>query len=264
VTVIAVGATCAVFLPVHTHVRRISVSTLPNIVLIHGAWADGSAWDAVIQRLQADGFHVTAPQLPMSSLGADVARVRQVLVAQSGPTLLVAHSFGGAVITALGADAPHVVGLVYESAFAPDERETMNGLINGGPQPAGAAAIRPDAQGYLWLDPDGFVRFFAPDVNPVQARVMSAVQQPVAASEFMGDDAFGTPSWKSLPSWYLVTENDQMVPPAVQHFFAQRMGAKTTSVAGSHASMVSHPDEVTAFIVQAAQAAAASATVAAS
>src|SRR5262252_3878459 len=175
-------------------VGRTSVNTLPNIVLIHGAWANGSAWSAVIQQLQADGYHVTAPQLPMSSLAADVARVRQVLVAQSGPTLLVGHSFGGAVITELGADAPNVVGLVYESAFAPDEGETMNSLINGGPQPAGAAAIRPDAQGFLWLDPDGFVRFFAPDVDPVHARVMSAVQQPIAASEFMGDAAFGTPS----------------------------------------------------------------------
>jgi len=199
----------------------------------------------------------------MSSLQEDVARVRQVLVAQSGPTLLVGHSFGGAVITQLGNDAPNVVGLVYESAFAPDQGETMNGLINGGPQPAGAAAIRPDAQGFLWLDPDGFVRFFAPDVDPVHARVMSAVQQPIAASEFMGDAVFGTPSWKSLPAWYLVTENDQMVPPAVQRLFAQRMEANIASVAGSPASMVSHPDEVTAFIVQAARAASVSARAAA-
>jgi pimeloyl-ACP methyl ester carboxylesterase len=239
------------------------VNTLPNIVLIHGAWANGSAWGAVIQRMQADGYHVTAPQLPMSSLNEDVARVRQVLAAQSGPTLLIGHSFGGAVITQLGDDAPNVVGLVYESAFAPDQGETMNGLINGGPQPPGVAAIRPDARGYLWLDPDGFVTFFGPDVDPVQARVMSAVQQPIAASEFMGDQAFGTPSWKSLPSWYLVTEDDQMLPPAAQHLFAQRMGATITSVAGSHASMVSHPDEVTSFIVQAAHAASASAGAAA-
>ena len=240
------------------------MKTLPNIVLIHGAWANGSAWTAVIQRLQADGYHVTAPQLPMRSLDEDVARVRQVLAAQSGSTLLVGHSFGGAVITQLGDDAPNVVGLVYESAFAPDEGETMNGLINGGPQPAGVGAIRPDAEGFLWLDPAGFVTFFGPDVDPVQARVMSAVQQPIAASEFMADRAFGTPSWRSLPSWYLVTENDQMLPPAAQHFFAERMGAKIGSVAGSHASMVSHPDEVTAFVVQAAQAASAPASVAAS
>jgi pimeloyl-ACP methyl ester carboxylesterase len=235
------------------------VNTLPSIVLIHGAWADGSAWTAVIQRLQADGYHVSAPQLPMSSLHDDVARVRQVLVGQSGPTLLVAHSFGGAVITNLGDDAPNAVGLVYQSAFAPDEGETMKGLINGGPQPPGVVAIRPDAQGFLWLDPDGFVKFFGPDVDPVQVRVMSAVQQPIAVSEFMGDEPFGTPLWRSLPSWYLVTENDQMVPPAAQHFFAQRMGANVASVAGSHASMVSHPDEVTAFIEQAAQAVSASA-----
>jgi hypothetical protein len=152
---------------------------------------------------------------------------------------------------------------VYESAFAPDEGETMNALINGGPQPAGAAAIRPDARGFLWLDPDGFVNFFGPDVDPVQARVMAAVQQPIAASEFMGDQAFGTPSWRSLPAWFLVTENDQMLPPAAQHLFAQRMRAQTVSVAGSHASMVSHSDEVTGFIVQAARAVSGSAMLAA-
>jgi pimeloyl-ACP methyl ester carboxylesterase len=129
------------------------VDSLPNIVLIHGAWADGSAWSAVVQRLQADGYHVSAAQLPLSSLDDDVARVRQVLAAQGGPTLLVAHSFGGAVITQLGDNAPNVAGLVFESAFAPDEGETMQGLINGGQQPPGAAAIRPDAQGFLWLDP---------------------------------------------------------------------------------------------------------------
>src|SRR5882762_503169 len=199
------------------------MSTLPNIVLIHGAWADGSAWSSVIQRLQAAGYHVTASQLPMSSLDDDVARVRQVLVAQSGPTLLVAHSFGGTVVTALGTDAPNVAGLVYESAFAPDEGETMKALIADGPPPAGAAAIRPDAQGSLWLDPDGLVKFFGPDVDSVQARVMAAVQQPIAASEFFSEEPLGAPAWKTLPTWFLVTETDQMVPPAAQHFFAQRM-----------------------------------------
>jgi pimeloyl-ACP methyl ester carboxylesterase len=142
---------------------------------------------------------------------------------------------------------------VYESAFAPDEGETMKALIADGPQPAGAAAIRPDAQGSLWLDPDGLVKFFGPDVDSVQARVMAAVQQPIAASEFFSEEPFGAPAWKTLPTWFLVTETDQMVPPAAQHFFAQQMGATVSWIAGSHASMVSHPDEITAFIVQAAQ-----------
>ncbi len=227
---------------------------LPSIVLVHGAWADGSAWDGVIQRLQSAGYHTAAVQLPMTSLAADVARVRLVLALQSGPTILVAHSFAGAVITQLGKDVPNVAGLVYESAFAPDKGETMKGLINGGPQPAGAAAFRPDKAGFIWLDSDGFVKFFAPDVNPVQARVMAAVQQPIAASEFLGEEPFGDPAWRSHPSWYLVTDNDQMVPPAAQRLFAQRMKATISSVAGSHASMVSHPDVVANFIMQAAQA----------
>ena len=229
------------------------MSTLRSVVLIHGAWANGSAWSGVIERLQREGYHVTAPQLPLSSLDDDVTRVRQILEAQTGPTLVVAHSFGGAVITQLSDDAPNVVGLVYESAFAPDERETMKGLIDGGPQPPGAAAIRPDSRGYLWLAPDGFQKFFATDVDPVQAQVISAVQQPIANSEFMGSEAFARPLWRSLPSWYLVTEDDQMITPATQQFFAKRMGATVASIAGSHASMVSHPDEVTAFILKAAR-----------
>ena len=230
------------------------MTALPNIVLVHGAWADGSSWSGVIQRLQNAGYHTTAVQLPMSSLANDVARVRQVLAAQNGPTILVAHSFGGAVITELGKDAPNVVGLLYESAFAPDRGETMKGLINGGPQPAGAAAFRPDKAGYFWLDPDGFVKFFAPDVDPVRARVMAAVQQPISASEFLGEEPFGEPAWRSHPSWYLITENDQMVPPAAQRFMAQRMKATVSSVAGSHASMVSHPDVVANLIMKVAQA----------
>ena len=227
---------------------------LPNIVLVHGAWADASSWSGVIQRLQADGYTVSAPQIALSSLDDDVARVREVLALQTGPTLLVAHSFGGAVITALGADAPNVVGLVYELAFAPDEGETMKALVSGNPQPPSAAAIRPDAQGNIWLDPAGFQQYFASDVDPVQAQVMAAVQKPIAGSEFLSETAFGAPAWKSFPTWYLISEDDQMIPAPAQQFFAQRMNATVKSLAGSHVLMVSHPDEVTAFIELAAEA----------
>ncbi len=227
---------------------------LPNIVLVHGAWADASSWSAVIQQLQADGYTVSAPQIALELLGDDVARVREVLALQTGPTLLVAHSFGGAVITELGADAPNVVGLVYELAFAPDEGETMQAIIGSGPQPPSAAAIRPDDQGNVWLDPAGFVQYFAPDVDPVQAKVMAAVQKPIAGSEFLSDQPFGAPAWKSFPTWYLISEDDQMIPAPAQQLFAQRMGATIQSIAGSHVLMVSHPDEVTAFIELAAQA----------
>lgn len=223
-----------------------------NIVLVHGAWADGSSWSSVIMRLQQAGYHTTAVQLNLDSLDNDVARTRQVLAQQNGPTILVAHSYGGAVITQLGTDAPNVVGLVYIAAFAPDKGESMQGLTNSGPAPAGFAAFRPDKNGYLWLDPAGFVKYFAPDVEPVQAWVMASTQRPIAASIF-GDQPFGTPAWKGLPSWYLVSENDQMIPPPAQQFFAQRMGAKTSSIASSHASMVSHPDVVADLVVKAAQ-----------
>ena len=227
---------------------------VPNVVLVHGAWADASSWSSVVQRLQKAGYHVTGVQLGLQSLEEDVARTRAALAAQTGPTVLVAHSFGGAVVTELGANAPNVVALVYESAFAPDEGESMKAIVIKGPPPPGARAIRPDKQGQLWLDPDQFRQFFAADVDIDQASVMAAVQKPIAASEFMTERAFGKPAWKSVPSWFLVTEQDQMILPDAQRAFAKRMGATVVSLAASHAAMVSHPDEVVALIIKAAQA----------
>jgi pimeloyl-ACP methyl ester carboxylesterase len=239
------------------------MSKLPNIVLVHGAWADGSSWSSVIRRLQKAGYHVAAVQLGLTSLDEDVARTRALLAAQTGPTLLVAHSFGGAVITQLGTDAPNVIGLVYESAFAPDQGETLKGLLSQPPQPPGGVAIHPDQGGYLWLDPEGFLKFFAPDVPVAEARVLAAVQKPIAAEAMFSQAAFGPPSWRSLPSWYLITTEDQMVPPDAQRLFAKRMGATVTTLAASHAAMVSHPDAVASFIVKAATAAEAEAALAA-
>ncbi len=226
--------------------------SVTNVVLVHGAWADGSSWSAVIERLQQASYRVTAVQLDLTSLSSDVARVRQVLSTQTSPTILVAHSYGGAVITGLGKDTPHVVGLVYVSAFAPDEGEMMKGLITRGPQPAGGAAIRPDEYGLIWLDRNGFVQYFAPDVDTTQARVLAAVQKPIATSSFLSGDPFGEPAWKALPSWYLVTEQDQMILPAAQRFMARRAGATISSVASSHVSMLSHPDVVATLIAQVA------------
>lgn len=229
--------------------------SVTNVVLVHGIWVDGSSWSKVIERLQKAGKTVTAFQLALTSLADDIARLRQVLQAQTSPTLLVAHSYGGSVITGLGKDAPNVTGLVYISAFAPDEGESMKSLITGGPQPPIAAAFRPDAQGFIWLDRDGFVQYFAPDVDRTQAQVMAAVQKPIAASAFLDEKPFGAPAWKSLPSWYLHTEQDQVVPPEAQRFMAQRAGATISSVASSHASMISHPDVVAELILTATQAA---------
>src|SRR5262245_30607505 len=137
-----------------------------NIVLVHGAWADGSCWEAVIEQLQANGHQVTAPQFSLNALAGDVARLRQVLVRQSGPTLLVGHSYGGRVITALGKNEPNVVGLVYIAGFGLDEGESIGALLAGGPPPPAVANLDVDATGSAWLPEGDFVQHFAPDVEP--------------------------------------------------------------------------------------------------
>jgi len=224
----------------------------PNIVLVHGAWADGSCWSKVIERLQADGYTVTAPQLPETSLADDVAKVRHVLDRQSGPTVLAAHSYGGQVITSLGTDAPNVVGLVYIAAFALDEGESIGALLQQGPPTPAVANVEIDSEGFAWLPEDDFLAHFAPDVDHAEARVMYAVQQPLHTSTF--DDVMGTPAWKSLPSWYLVAEHDEVIPPDAERQFAQRMGANTIEVASGHCAMVSHPEETRERILAAANA----------
>ncbi len=224
----------------------------PNIVLVHGAWADGSCWSAVIEHLQADDYNVTAPQFPESSLAADVARLREVLHRQDGPTIVVGHCYGGQIITALGTDAPNVAGLVYIAAFGLDQGESIGAMLGqGSPTPA-LAHLDLDAQGFAWLPEEDFVKHFAADVDPVRARVMCAVQQPVAAAAF--HDVMGVPAWKSLPTWYLVATADEAIPPDAERQFAARMGATTIEVPSSHVAMVSHPDEVARLIETAAKA----------
>ena len=224
----------------------------PNVVLVHGAWADGSSWSAVIERLQADGYHVTAPQFPMTALAYDVARLRQVLDFQNGPTIVTGHSYGGQIMTALGTDAPNVAGLVYIAAFGLDEGESLGALLSQGPVTPALAHLFTDKQGFGWLAEDDFVNHFAADVDPVRAKVMYAVQQALAGSAFT--DVMGVPAWKSLPSWYLVAGNDQAIPPDAERQFAYRMGATTIEVPSSHVAMVSHPDDVAQLIETAAEA----------
>src|ERR1700677_1803433 len=162
------------------------MNTRPNIVLIHGAYADGSSWSGVIERLQADGYHVTAPQFPLTTQADDVARLRQVLDLQDGPTIVAGHSYGGQVITALGADAPNVAGLVYIAAFGLDQGESLGALLSQGPVTPALAHLFTDKQGLGWLSEGDFVRHFAGDVDPVKAKVMYAVQQALGAS-VLGD-----------------------------------------------------------------------------
>jgi pimeloyl-ACP methyl ester carboxylesterase len=223
----------------------------PNIILIHGAWADGSCWSGVIELLQANGYNVTAPQFPLSSLADDVARLRQVLDRQVGLSVVVGHSYGGQVMTALGADARNVIGLVYIAAFGLDQGESLGGLLSQGPASPALTNLLTDARGFGWLPEDDFVSHFAGDVDPARARVMWAVQQPLATSVF--GDEMGVPAWRSLPSWYLVAADDEAIPPAAERQFATRMGATTIEIPSNHVPMVSHPGDVAQLIEMAAE-----------
>ena len=222
----------------------------PNIVLVHGAWADGSCWSGVIERLQDDGYQVTSPQFPETSTADDVARLRQVLYLQGGPTVVAGHSYGGQIMTALGTDAPNVAGLVYVAAFGLDQGESLGALLSQGPTPPAIAHPFTDNEGFMWLPQDDFVQHFAADVDPVMAKVLHAAQQPIANSAF--SQAMGVPAWRSLPSWYLVATQDEAIPPDAQRMFASRMGATTIEVPASHLAMVSHPDETAQLIKKAA------------
>jgi pimeloyl-ACP methyl ester carboxylesterase len=205
----------------------------------------------VIERLQAEGFQVRAPQFPLSSLADDVARLRQVLEFQNGPSIVVGHSYGGQIITALGADAPNVVGLVYIAAFALDKGESLGGLLSQGPVTPALAHLFTDSRGFGWLSEDDFVNHFAGDVEPTRATVLYAVQQALASTAFT--ELMGVPAWRSLPSWYLVAQNDEAIPPDAERMFASRMGATTVEVASSHVAMISHPAEVAELVEKAAE-----------
>jgi pimeloyl-ACP methyl ester carboxylesterase len=233
--------------------RSKHVSDKPNIVLVHGAWADGSCWSAVIESLQARGYTATAPQFPETSLRDDVARLRQVLRRQTGPVVLVGHSYGGQIMTALGTDSAGVAALVYVAAFGLDEGESLGSLLAGGPPTAALAHLIVDEQGFAWLPEQDFVGHFAADVDPVKARVLWAAQQGLSMSTF--EDLMGVPAWKSHPAWYLVATNDEAIPPDAERMFAKRMGATTVEVASGHLAMVSHPREVVEQIEAAAEAA---------
>ena len=195
-------------------------------------------------------LHVTAPQFPLTTQADDVARLRQVLDLQDGPTIVVGHSYGGQVITALGADAPNVAGLVYIAAFGLDQGESLAALLSQGPLTPALVHMFTDKQGFSWPSEDDFVNYFAGDVDPVKAKVMYAVLQPIAMSIF--EEVMGVPAWKTLPSWYLVAA-DEALPPDAERLFATRMGATTIEIPSSHLPMVSHPDDVAHLINTAAE-----------
>jgi pimeloyl-ACP methyl ester carboxylesterase len=221
---------------------------MKNIVLVHGAWADGSGWRGVYDELSARGYDVSIVQNPATSLADDVAAVDRVLARQDGPALLVGHSYGGVVITEAG-DAEQVAGLVYVAAFAPDAGESVSSLIEGG----GPPPVQPSADGFLFFDPSIFPQAFAQDLTPAQGAFLAATQVPPAAAAF--EAKISRPAWKTRPSWYVLATEDRVIPPAAQRQMASRAKATITEVAGSHAVYISQPKAVADAIDAAARAA---------
>lgn len=222
----------------------------PSIVLVHGAFADGSSWKKVIPILEKDGFTVTAVQNPLRSLAEDVATTKRVIEAQKGDVVLVGHSYGGAVITDAAAGSDKVKALVYVAAFAPDAGETLGGLIEKFPPPDLGSALAPDSASFLYIDRTKFHEVFAEDVSKEEASVMAATQKPIAAG------AFGQPvtaaAWKSIPSWYAVSTEDHAVNPDLERFMAKRINAQTTELKASHVPFLSRPEEISQVIKAAA------------
>lgn len=219
-----------------------------NVVLVHGAWADGSSWSEVIPRLQAAGLHVTAVQNPLTSLQDSVAATRRALAEQDGPTVLVAHSWGGTVISDVG-DDPKVTGLVYIAARAPDAGEDFVALSQKFPAGPARAGVQ-ERDGFTKLSEDAFLKHFANGVEPKTAKVLYAVQAPTAASLFAGRTTAA--AWHNKPSWYAVSKQDDTINPDLERFLAKRMNATTVELDAGHLSLVSKPDEVANLILAAA------------
>jgi pimeloyl-ACP methyl ester carboxylesterase len=221
-----------------------------TVVLVHGGFVDGSGWEGVYKILRKDGYLVSIVQNPTISLTDDVAATKRIVAAQSGPVILVGHSYGGAVITEAGND-PKVAGLVYITAFAPDRGESVSTLIKDPPPGAPVPPILPPQDGYLFLDKAKFPASFAADVDAERAAFMADSQVPWGVGALSG--TISEPAWKTKPSWYLVATDDKMIPPPAQRFMSKRAGSTVVEVAGSHAIYVSQPNAVAALIEKAAK-----------
>src|SRR5713101_1698556 len=219
-----------------------------NVVLVHGAWADGSSWSEVIPILQAAGLHVTAVQNPLSSLADSVEATKRALAEQDGPTVLVAHSWGGTVISQVGTD-PKVTGLVYIAARAPDANEDFVALSGKFPTMPVRAGVQ-ERDGFTNLSEEAFLKYFANGVAHEKAEVLYAEQEPTAASLFGGRTTVA--AWRSKPSWYAVSKLDQTISPDLERFLAARMKATTVELEAGHLSLVSHPQEIADLILAAA------------
>ena len=219
-----------------------------NVILVHGAWADGSSWSKVIPLLEAKGLNVTAVQLPLTSLADDVATVKRAFALEDGPFLLVGHSYGGSVITEAGND-PNVAGLVYVAAFAPDKGESTLDLITANPTPVGPE-LRPTA-GFFKLSAKGVFEDFAPDLPEVDRKVLFATQGPIAGAAL--GVPITAPAWRNKPSWFVIAGDDRMISPKLEEAEAQEMKAKSITISSGHLVMLSHPADVAGFIEGAAQ-----------
>jgi len=221
-----------------------------NVVLVHGGFVDGSGWQGVYDALKADGYNVAIVQNSTLSLEGDVAATHQVIDAMPGPVTLVGHSYGGAVITEAG-NHPKVAALVYITAFAPDKGESVGALTSNPAPGAPVPPILPPVNGFLFLDREKFAASFAGDLPIAQAEFLADSQVPWGLDAVNG--AISQPAWRTKPAWYLVAGEDHMIPPPVQRSMAERAGAQTVEVAGSHAVYVSQPGAVADVIKQAAR-----------
>lgn len=220
-----------------------------SAVLVHGAWADGSSWSKVVERLAARGIRSVAAPLPLSSLQDDVAALDRTLERIEGPVVLVGHAYAGAVIGSTRAD--NVKALVYVAALAPDEGETVGDVFYRGEAHPQAPALSPDRHGLIWLPETAFAAAFAQNASARELTVLGAIQRPISVSCI--GEAVGRPLWKDRPSWFLSAEQDRMINPDTQHFMAQRMSARVHSHAVDHTPMVTAPDVVADVIVEAIQ-----------
>jgi pimeloyl-ACP methyl ester carboxylesterase len=223
----------------------------PSIVLVHGAFLDGTSWQEVIPLLQKSGYEVTAVQLPLTSYEDDMAFAKRVIDAQKGQVVVAGHSWGGAVMTGAAAGNKNVKGLVYIAAFAPDNGETPNQLTAKFPKTQLGDALMPDQAGFLYVDRAKFRNIFAQDVPEKVTAVIAATQKPIINKAF--DAVSKEPAWKSAPSWFLITAEDHALNPDLQRFEAKRMSAHITEVKSSHAVLISKPKEVAKIIESAAK-----------
>lgn len=220
---------------------------LASVVLVHGAWADGSSWTRVIQPLQSRGLRVFAAPIPLTSLSDDVAALERVLERIDGPVVLAAHAYAGAVI---GASAnERVQSLVFIAALTPDEGETVGEVFYREQPHAEAPQLAPDRHGFLWMPEDRFGTAFSQNASPEQAELLAATQRPIALACIQ--EKAPRPAWRTRPSWYLVAQEDRMINPATQQFLARRMGARTRSEQVDHTPLVTAPELVVEFILQA-------------